>query len=38
MMDHTGGLWKHKSEEWALSAWGGAFFVPEVSTLSIGQH
>lgn len=23
---------------WVLSAWDGAFFIPEVSTLSIGQH
>lgn len=29
---------KHKSEGWVLPAWVGAFFVPEVSTLSIGQH
>lgn len=28
----------NKSEGWVLSAWDGAFFVPDIWTLSIGQH
>lgn len=38
-VDHTGGWWKQKkSNGWVFSAWDGAFFIPDVCTLSIGQH